>query len=170
MSYYYQHLHTPLGVMTAVVNAHDKLVGLAFNDSKDYQTLLNKLNGQHKLIHRSQHDLINQLAHELECYFHGYCQSFKTPISFEIGTPFQQKVWGTLQQLSYGNKVSYGEIAQMMGHPKSTRAVASAIGLNPLSIIIPCHRVIRKDGQLGGFNSGLNRKIRLLTLEGHLNE
>ncbi|QLK86447.1 methylated-DNA--[protein]-cysteine S-methyltransferase [Staphylococcus sp. 17KM0847] len=164
MTYYYQHIRTPLGLLTAIVN-DDALVSLSFTDSKDYYTSWHKLEQHSQLVQISTHPIINQIALELEAYFHGYCSKFKTPIDYVIGTPFQQRVWKALQTLSYGECVTYGDIAVAIGKPKSVRAVASAIGQNPLSIIIPCHRVLRKDGQLGGFNSGLNRKMRLLALE-----
>ncbi|UXR77796.1 methylated-DNA--[protein]-cysteine S-methyltransferase [Staphylococcus sp. IVB6227] len=152
MYYYYQHIQTPLGRMTAVVN-DETLLSLSFTDSKDYQTAWDKLQKQATLIQISSHPIINQIALELEAYFHGTCQQFKTPVNYVIGTPFQQDVWRALKALSYGDQVTYGTIAE-------------AIGLNPLSIIVPCHRVLRKDGRLGGFNSGLHRKKYLLTLEG----
>lgn len=164
MYLYYQHIQTPLGRMTAVVN--DKaLLSLSFTDSNDYQTAWEKLKKQGTLIQISTHPIINQIALELEAYFHGACQEFKTPVAYVIGTPFQQDVWRALKALSYGDQVTYGNIAEAIGKPKSVRAVATAIGLNPLSIIVPCHRVLRKDGRLGGFNSGLHRKKYLLALE-----
>lgn len=165
MYFYYQHIQTPLGRMTAVVNEH-ALLSLSFTDSKDYHTAWDKLQRQGTLIQISTHPIINQIALELEAYFHGACQQFKTPVDYVIGTSFQQDVWRALQQLPYGEQVNYSAIAEAIGKPKSVRAVSTAIGLNPLSIIVPCHRVLRKDGRLGGFNSGLHRKKYLLTLEG----
>ncbi|MCS4486944.1 methylated-DNA--[protein]-cysteine S-methyltransferase [Staphylococcus americanisciuri] len=165
MHFYYQHIQTPLGRMTAVVNEH-ALLSLSFTDSKDYHTAWEKLQRQGTLIQTSTHPVIHQIANELEAYFHGASKQFKTPIAYVVGTPFQQEVWHALQQLSYGEQVTYSTIAKAIGKPKSVRAVSTAIGLNPLSIIVPCHRVLRKDGRLGGFNSGIHRKKYLLTLEG----
>ncbi|KIX90501.1 cysteine methyltransferase [Staphylococcus microti] len=165
MYFYYQHIETPLGRMTAIVNDH-ALLSLSFTDSKDYDTAWAKFEHLGTLTQILTHPIIHQIANELEAYFHGTCQQFKTPVDYVIGTPFQQSVWHALKQLGYGEQVTYSTIATAIGKPKSVRAVASAIGLNPLSIIVPCHRVLRKDGRLGGFNSGIHRKKYLLTLEG----
>lgn len=164
MCFYYQTIKTPIGKMTAVVN-QTALVSLSFTDSNDYQTALQKLRKQAPLKQTSHHPIINQIAIELEGYFHGYLKTFSTPFEFVIGTPFQQRVWQALSQLNYGQTVTYGDVAHMIEKPKSVRAVSTAIGQNPLSIIIPCHRVVRKDGRLGGFNSGLHRKSILINLE-----
>ncbi|MFW6262537.1 MAG: methylated-DNA--[protein]-cysteine S-methyltransferase [Thermotogota bacterium] len=81
------------------------------------------------------------------------------------GTDFQKKVWRTLLTIPYGSCCSYSDVAQEFGQPNSFRAVANAIGENPLLMVIPCHRVIRKNGELGGFSAGLDIKERLLILE-----
>ncbi len=81
------------------------------------------------------------------------------------GTAFQQKVWAALQQIPVGTTTTYSELAQRIGQPKAVRAVASACGANPISILIPCHRVLRKDGGLGGYRWGTTRKQQLLNQE-----
>jgi O-6-methylguanine DNA methyltransferase len=81
------------------------------------------------------------------------------------GTAFQQRVWQELQKIPYGQTRSYSEIAQAIGRPKAVRAVARACAANPVPILIPCHRVIRKDGTLGGYSSGIARKRALLMRE-----
>ena len=85
---------------------------------------------------------------------------------FIKGTDFQQAVWRTLAQISYGQTCSYKELAQALGRPKAVRAVANAVGQNPLSILLPCHRVLAHDGSLGGYRGGLDMKTYLLNLEG----
>lgn len=165
MIYYYKHINTPIGQMTAVVNNH-ALIQLSFTDSNHYQTVISQLSKQADLKQVSFHPIIDKLAFELEGYFHGDVKSFKTPVHFTIGTPFQHQVWHALYQLPFGTGTTYSQIAQHIQKPKSVRAVSTAIGQNPLSIIVPCHRVLRKDGQLGGFNSGLYRKKALLKMEG----
>lgn len=93
----------------------------------------------------------------------------KNPKAFQLdpeGTEFQQSVWRALQQIPYGKTVSYADIACKIGKPKSYRAVANAIGANPICIFIPCHRVIRSDGSLGGFTSGIKLKKILMRREG----
>ena len=85
------------------------------------------------------------------------------------GTPFQQKVWNILQTIPYGQTLTYGQIAKLMGCPAASQAVGSAVGHNPISIIIPCHRVLGSGGKLTGYAGGLNAKIWLLSHEGVLN-
>ena len=90
---------------------------------------------------------------------------FDLPTRVITGTPFQQKVWKVLSQISFGTTKSYSEMARAIKAPRSVRAVGSAIGRNPLTLIIPCHRVIGSDGSLRGFAGGLKRKQALLDLE-----
>ena len=82
------------------------------------------------------------------------------------GTPFQKKVWIELTKIPYGKTISYLELASRIGRPKSVRAVANAVGANPLPIQIPCHRVIDSNGTIGGYSLGIKMKIKLLKLEG----
>ena len=82
-----------------------------------------------------------------------------------IGTPFQTNVWHTLEQIPYGETVSYAKESEMLGRPSAVRAVASANGKNPIAILIPCHRVIASNGGIGGYNGGIWRKEFLLELE-----
>lgn len=96
---------------------------------------------------------------------------FKTETAFDLplnpkGTPFQQKVYEALLKIPYGKTASYGEIAAMIGKPKAARAVGQAVNKNPLMIIVPCHRIIGKDGSLTGFYGGLALKEKLLKIEG----
>lgn len=102
---------------------------------------------------------------ELKEYFAGKRQQFSIDIKPE-GTPFQVSVWKALQQVPYGETVSYGELAKQVGNPRASRAVGSANGANPIPIIIPCHRAIGASGDLTGFGGGLDVKQYLLTLEG----
>lgn len=111
--------------------------------------------------------LFEPLVQQLAAYYRGKLQKFDLPLSF-IGTPFQVSVWQALQAIPYGQVVSYKDIAQKINKPKAIRAVASAIGMNPLSIVVPCHRVVGSDGKLRGYRGGLHVKKRLLELEGSL--
>ena len=81
------------------------------------------------------------------------------------GTDFQRQVWGELQKIPFGDQRSYREIAMAVGRPKAVRAVGSANGSNPVSLVVPCHRVINSDGKLGGYGGGLPLKARLLAME-----
>ncbi len=102
---------------------------------------------------------------ELDEYFAGRRTDFTVPL-FLSGTSFQKRIWNALLTVPYGETVSYGEIARRAGMPTAVRAAATAIGHNPLMILIPCHRVIRGDGSIGGFAVGTAIKQQLLAIEG----
>ena len=103
-------------------------------------------------------------ARELIDYMEGKRKEFTMPLDLH-GTPFQQSVWKALQEIPFGQTVSYSDIAERIQNPKSVRAVGAAIGANPLLITVPCHRVIGKNGNLTGFRGGLEMKKQLLALE-----
>jgi methylated-DNA-[protein]-cysteine S-methyltransferase len=101
---------------------------------------------------------------QLEEYFGGERHSFDLPVA-PSGTPFQQRVWEELQRIGYGETISYGELASRIGRPGAARAAGAANGANPVSIVIPCHRVIGSTGTLTGYGGGLEAKRFLLDLE-----
>lgn len=101
---------------------------------------------------------------ELAEYFRGERSAFTMPLD-PIGTPFQKSVWRALEEIPFGVRSSYSEIAAQIGKPSSARAVGAAIGANPVLIAVPCHRVVGKNGTLTGFREGLEMKRRLLELE-----
>ena len=101
---------------------------------------------------------------QLRKYFAGELTEFRVPMS-PVGTEFQQRVWDCLKGIPYGSTVTYAEVAARVGEPKAIRAVANAIGANPISILIPCHRVIGSDGSLTGYAGGLEAKKFLIELE-----
>jgi methylated-DNA-[protein]-cysteine S-methyltransferase len=103
-------------------------------------------------------------SHQLEEYFAGERRSFDLPLA-PAGTPFQQRVWEELQRIGYGETISYGELASRIGRPAAARAAGAANGANPVSIVIPCHRVIGSTGMLTGYGGGLEAKRFLLELE-----
>src|SRR5271155_3294700 len=105
-------------------------------------------------------DLVGQLRQ----YFAGTRERFDAPLSMK-GTDFECSVWRALQQIPYGQTVSYGQIAQRIGEPAAARAVGAANARNPIAVIVPCHRVIGADGALTGYGGGLERKRLLLELE-----
>lgn len=102
---------------------------------------------------------------QLDQYLAGERQQFDMTLDWSLGTPFQQSVWRALQQIPYGQTISYAQLAQSIGKPTAYRAVANVNGKNPFSIIIPCHRVVASDGSLGGYTGGLDKKRLLLGLE-----
>jgi methylated-DNA-[protein]-cysteine S-methyltransferase len=101
---------------------------------------------------------------QLDEYFDGGRASFELPLELE-GTPFQRRVWRALLEIPYGERISYGTLARRIGRPASSRAVGAANGRNPISVIVPCHRVIGADGGLTGYGGGIGRKRFLLDLE-----
>ncbi|HEU5417592.1 MAG TPA: methylated-DNA--[protein]-cysteine S-methyltransferase [Streptosporangiaceae bacterium] len=103
-------------------------------------------------------------AAQLEAYFAGQLTRFDLPLS-PGGTEFQRQVWAALRQIPYGGTVTYGQLAAQLGRPAASRAVGLANGRNPISIVVPCHRVIGSDGSLTGYGGGLDRKRFLLDLE-----
>jgi len=106
-------------------------------------------------------DTINQLT----LYFQGKLKEFELNLKPEA-TPFSAKVYEELQKIPYGEVISYEELAKKIGNPKAARAVGNANGKNPIVIIIPCHRVISKSGKIGGYSGGIDKKRKLLKLEG----
>ncbi|MFP3896245.1 MAG: methylated-DNA--[protein]-cysteine S-methyltransferase [Anaerolineales bacterium] len=116
--------------------------------------------------------LLAEARHQLEQYFAGNRRHFDLPLDLTAisATPFQRRVWSATREIPYGTAQSYGELAESIGSPRAARAVGQALGRNPLLIVVPCHRVVRSDGGLGGFGAGLDNKRALLTLEGHLQD
>ena len=112
------------------------------------------------------HPLLQRAAAQLDAYFAGRQSSFDLPLDLSGGTAFQQSVWRALLAIPSGQTTSYGAIAQGIGKPAAVRAVGAAVGRNPLSVIVPCHRVLGQGGSLTGYAGGLARKTALLQLEG----
>lgn len=114
---------------------------------------------------RSATDELDEVCRQLDEYFAGRRQRFELPLAPQ-GRVFQQAVWQALQSIPYGQTSSYSALAAKIARPKAVRAVGAANGANPIAIIIPCHRVIGRDGSLTGYAGGLPRKALLLRLEG----
>jgi methylated-DNA-[protein]-cysteine S-methyltransferase len=108
---------------------------------------------------------LEEVVAQLDSYFKGERHEFDIELDAR-GTPFQASVWSALRGIGYGETVSYIDVARLVGSPKAARAVGRAVGANPLPIVVPCHRVIGADGSPTGFGGGLERKARLLELEG----
>ncbi len=141
-----------------LVASETKLTGIYYADCKHAP----KSRGAWK--RDPKHPVLKQAGKELLEFLDGKRTSFSVPMEF-AGTKFQQKVWTQLAKIPFGETISYTELARRVGTPRAVRAAGSANGRNPLSIVIPCHRVISKDGTLGGYAGRLERKQRLLDLE-----
>lgn len=115
----------------------------------------------------SVHPILNAAKEQLQAYFKGQLHSFSLPLQWPQATSFQLAVWQHLLSIPFGQTSSYGQLAAQLQNPQAVRAVGAAVGRNPLSIIVPCHRVLGKNGSLTGYAGGLPRKQALLTLEGH---
>jgi methylated-DNA-[protein]-cysteine S-methyltransferase len=111
------------------------------------------------------HPLVRRAIAQFAAYFAGAARRFDLPLALD-GTAFQRRVWRALLDIGWGRTASYGEIARAIGAPAAVRAVGAAVGRNPLSVVVPCHRVVGSDGSLTGYAGGLDRKHRLLAIEG----
>ena len=116
------------------------------------------------------HPVLVKTAKQLTEYFVGQRHVFDVPLDVSGGTPFQQSVWHALLTIAPGQTSSYGSISKTIGNAAAVRAVGAAVGRNPISIIVPCHRVLGADGSLTGYAGGLDRKTALLRLEGAFDE
>ncbi|MGD0618396.1 MAG: methylated-DNA--[protein]-cysteine S-methyltransferase [Bryobacteraceae bacterium] len=113
---------------------------------------------------REDPEALAEPVRQLRAYFAGELHDFDVPLAPE-GTPFQLRVWRELRNIPYGQTISYGELARRIGSPNGSRAVGLANGANPISIVVPCHRVIGSNGKLTGYGGGLENKELLLALE-----
>lgn len=155
MNKFYTTYTSPLGVMTLQAN-DDGMLGAWF----ETQTTQPENLGEYVEGHQILNDAITQLNE----YFSGQRKMFNIPLAAN-GTEFQKKVWQALTTIPYGQTWSYQDLANAIDNPKAVRAVGLANGKNPVSIVVPCHRVIGKNGKLTGYAGGVERKAQLLELE-----
>lgn len=164
---YIQHYRSPLG--NILLAADDLgLTGLWFEKQKYYAL------GLESIYHEKELPIFDDTKKWLDIYFTGKEPDFKVPLHF-TGTAFQNMVWEILSAIPYGQTTTYGEIAKQVAkrknlHHMSAQAVGGAVGRNPISIIVPCHRVIGSSGSLTGYAGGIDKKIALLQLEGSFNK
>jgi methylated-DNA-[protein]-cysteine S-methyltransferase len=142
-----------------LIARNNLLVGVYFENQKNSPEI------QKDWVRKDYSVFFDSVAKQVHEYLDGKQQGFSCVYQFDSGTALQRATWKALQNISYGVTVSYAEIARTIGAPSSVRAVASAIGKNPLAVIVPCHRVIGTDGSLRGYAGGLHRKQALLVLE-----
>jgi AraC family transcriptional regulator of adaptative response/methylated-DNA-[protein]-cysteine methyltransferase len=161
----FKKLESPVGTLN-VGATEEGICWIDFADKSTagshFEVFAQKLNAS---ITQNDNLHINELETQLKEYFEGKRNVFTVKLVLKNGTPFQKKVWSALQTIPYGSTVSYKEQSTAIGLPKAVRAVANANGMNPISIVIPCHRVIGSDGTLTGYGGGLWRKKFLLELE-----
>lgn len=124
-------------------------------------------NENNAMVDDFEDSLINDVIRQLIAYHNGQLRQFNVTLMFH-GTPFQQRVWHELMKIPYGQTCTYKQVAERLGNPNAVRAVAQAIGKNPIHIIVPCHRVVGVNGQLTGYAGGLPLKQYLLDLENNL--
>ena len=157
MTYRYKITKTPVGNLKLVAT-EDGLAAILWENDDPKRIRLDSL------VEDPSHAVLLAAERELKEYFAGKGTSFSVKLD-PVGTEFQNKVWRALSEIPFGETRSYGEIARRIGKPSAVRAVGAANGRNPLSIIVPCHRVIGASGKLVGFAGGLKIKEQLLTLE-----
>jgi methylated-DNA-[protein]-cysteine S-methyltransferase len=157
MSLAYKLIDSPVGELKLV--ASDKgLVAILWENDSPRRVRLSEL------VEDEQHPVLVETERQLEEYFAGKRKAFSVALDMR-GTRFQKDVWEALLAIPFGETRSYGQLANQLGNPRATRAVGAANGRNPVSIIVPCHRVIGASGKLTGFAGGLDAKARLLGLE-----
>ncbi|MBQ0852566.1 MULTISPECIES: methylated-DNA--[protein]-cysteine S-methyltransferase [Streptomyces] len=158
MTTYHTSLDSPVGELLLTADESGALTSLSVPGQKGGRTVGPDW--------RHAPELFTEAERQLAAYFAGELKEFRLP-SRTSGTEFREKVWDALDSVPYGETTTYGEIAARIGASRvAVRAVGGAIGANPLLIVRPCHRVIGADGSLTGYAGGLERKVRLLTLEG----
>ncbi|MBC8285734.1 MAG: methylated-DNA--[protein]-cysteine S-methyltransferase [Nitrospinae bacterium] len=153
----------PIGLtgLVATSNGLLRIINKLKNENSIEKHLALLTNGEITKKPSDFKDLVKQFA----LYFKGNLREFDFPLDLSLGTPFQQKVWKKLITIPYGKTRSYKWLASAIKNPQASRAVGNANGKNPLSIVIPCHRVVRENGDLGGYTGGVSIKRFLLDLE-----
>ncbi|MEK2644502.1 methylated-DNA--[protein]-cysteine S-methyltransferase [Bdellovibrio sp. BCCA] len=157
MSFYYQIIESPIGDLHAI--ADDESLWILGHD-----TNIKALKAKFPEVVKKENEIIADVRKQLKEYFSGKRQDFDVPVTLK-GTEFQCQTWKALSKIPYGKTVSYQEQATKLRKPLAVRAVGRTNGLNPISIILPCHRVIAKSGHLTGYAGGLKAKEFLLDLE-----
>lgn len=162
---HYATFESPFGTM-GIAASGAGVVRLLFPEEAPFEETLEKRFLESRII-KKESPVLKAAIHELHAYFKGNLTKFSIPIDLEAPV-FYKKTLQEVSRIPYGSTASYGEIAKRVGNPKAMRAVGSANANNPVPIIIPCHRVISHNGDLGGYGGDLSKKAYLLELEGYL--
>lgn len=157
MSLSYKKINSPVGKLKLVASEEGLAAILWQNDRPERVPL-------GEMVEEPEHKVLVKTERQLTEYFAGERREFDLPLDMR-GTPFQKEVWDALLGIPFGETKSYGDLAKQLGNPGAGRAVGAANGRNPISIVVPCHRVIGSSGKLTGFAGGLNVKARLLEME-----
>ena len=157
------YLESPVGLLRATAD-DDALHTLTFEDASTRAAEAARASAASDGATEGSNDILDRLAAQLDEYFAGTRQDFDLPLE-PMGTPFQLAVWEVLRTIPYGSTISYGEQALRLGDIRKSRAVGAANGRNPISIVVPCHRVVSGTGQLTGFGGGIENKAWLLAHE-----
>ena len=160
MTTYFTFHDSPIGAL--MLTATERGLSRVYMDSQRYAPLAPRPEWREDEGGRAPH--LSAARTQLDAYFAGLRSVFDVALDLD-GTPFQRSVWQALCDIAYGATISYGELARRIGNPKAVRAVGLANGRNPVSILVPCHRVIGADGSLTGYGGGIERKEFLLALE-----
>ena len=153
---------SPLGTLRLAASPQG-LAGVWFDGQRH---LPDRLDGANAWPQNAALPVLQAAVQQLKQYFAGTRTQFELPLDLSGGTPFQQAVWQALLCIGYGRAVTYGALAQSLDRASAVRAVAAAVGRNPLSLVVPCHRVLGASGHLTGYAGGLERKAQLLAMEG----
>jgi methylated-DNA-[protein]-cysteine S-methyltransferase len=158
----YDFYESPYGRMLLVAG-DDGLSGVYFDAQKYYPCI------DPRWQRDERHPLIAQARRELSEYFAGKRERFEVLLA-PAGTAYQRTIWKAIAEVEYGKTISYAQLAQLAGYPGNARAAGAATGRNPLTIIVPCHRIVASTGALTGYAGGLDRKRALLTLESRIGD
>jgi methylated-DNA-[protein]-cysteine S-methyltransferase len=159
----YRAIDSPVGTLLLAAT-ESGLVRVAY-DSEDHEVVLEGLAAalSPRILHAPKR--LDPAAREIEEYFTGQRIGFDVPLDFSLSRGFRRSVLEHLPQIAYGQTETYAEVARTVGNPRAVRAVGSACATNPIPVVVPCHRVVRSDGRLGGYVGGLGAKTTLLNLE-----
>ena len=157
MTLFYKEMKSPVGQLKLVASSN-ALIAVLWQEERPNRVKLGTMNLD------PQHPILIEAERQISEYFVGERIDFDLPLQID-GTEFQRKVWRALREIPFGETKSYQDLARAVGSPKASRAVGAANGKNPLSIVVPCHRVVGADGALTGFAGGLETKAALLALE-----
>ena len=155
-------INSPIGKIV-IGASENKICFVQFDTENFKEKSEKKFNAE--IVNSDSLPVLQLTEKQLKEYFEGKRRVFDIPLKFKVGTDFQKKCWKALLKIPYGKTTSYSKQAEMVGNPKAIRAVANANRLNPIAIIVPCHRVIGKNGKLTGYAGGLDKKEFLLKLE-----